>query len=215
MRVMLIMGPPGVGKGTVSALLQSRLGFRHISTGSLLREAVLSETDLGLQAKEHMRRGELVPDTLMVALMEEQFDRYGDGDYLLDGFPRTQAQARMLDQGLTRRGARIDTVLELEAPGEVVLNRLAGRRLCDRCGEGYHVTFLPPQTPGTCDRCGGMLIQRSDDREEAIARRLVVYASQMEELRPYYRDRGVLFPVRAVGTPEQTEAGILKVMGRG
>jgi adenylate kinase len=215
MRVMLLMGPPGVGKGTVAERLKTRLGFRHLSTGNLLREAIDKGTELGLQAKGNMSRGELVPDGVIMALVEALFDRYGRGDYLLDGFPRTLAQARMLDQGLSGRGTKVEAVIVMEAPDAVVLERLGGRRVCGGCGAGYHAVFIPPRREGFCDRCGGALVQRADDREEAIVRRLAVYASQMDVLRPYYRDRGVLVPVDATGTPEQTEAGILKALGRG
>ncbi len=214
MKVMLLMGPPGVGKGTVSERLHARLGCRHISTGDLLRESIAKGTSLGHQAQGHMTRGELVPDGLMVALVEEQLDLNGGGDCLLDGFPRTQAQAQVLDKGLTERGARVDAVIELTAPDDVVLKRLGGRRVCATCGAGFHVTFIPPKSAGVCDRCGGALVQRPDDREEAILRRLAVYARQMAELRSYYRERGVLFPVDATGTPEQTEAGILTALSR-
>lgn len=208
------MGPPGVGKGTVSERLSGRLDCRHISTGNLLREALAQGTSLGRKAEGYMSRGELVPDDLIVALVEEQFERHGDARFLLDGFPRTMAQAKLLDESLARRNARVDDVIVLEAPDEVVLKRLSGRRLCGSCGAGYHVLFIPPRREGVCDRCGGALAQRPDDREEAIMRRLAGYARQMDELGPYYRARKVLFPVDATGTPEQTEAGILDALDR-
>jgi adenylate kinase len=209
------MGPPGAGKGTVADRVSDKLGCLHLSTGALLREAIAQGTELGLEAGARMSKGELVPDGLIVALVEDQFDRHGEKDFLLDGFPRTAVQARLLDEGLAERRARVDAVVELEAPERVVLQRLSGRRVCGSCGTGFHMDFIPPKTEGVCDRCGGVLVQRPDDRDEAIVRRLVVYESQMAELRAYYRYRGVLFPVDASGTPEQTEINVLTALGRG
>lgn len=215
MRLMLLMGPPGVGKGTVSERLAQRLSARHISTGFLLREAITQGTELGRQAEGCIARGELVPDGLIGTLVGEQLERYGVGACLLDGFPRTLAQARLLEESLLRKSGRVDAVIELEAPTEVLLARLGGRLICSACGAGYHAGFIPPARAGLCDRCGGVLIQRADDREQAIRRRLDVYASQMAELRPFYRDRGVLIPVDASGSPAETEAGVLKALGQG
>jgi adenylate kinase len=211
-RLMLLMGPPGVGKGTVSDRLAERLGARHISTGNLLREAIAQGTELGRHAEGCIARGELVPDGLIGTLLEEQLDGLGERPCLLDGFPRTLAQARLLEEGLLRKGERVDAVIELEAPEAVLLKRLGGRLICEVCGAGFHSGFIPPKRAGECDRCGGGLIQRADDRDEAIRRRLDVYARQMAELRPFYRDRGVLIPVDASGSPAETEAGVLKAL---
>lgn len=215
MRLMLLMGPPGVGKGTVSDRLADRLGLRHLSTGDLLREAIAQGTDQGRHAESCIGRGELVPDALIGTLLEEQLESGGDSPWLLDGFPRTLAQARLLEEMLLRKKARVEAVIELVAPTEVLLRRLGGRLICGSCGAGFHAIFIPPKRAGVCDRCGGALVQRADDREEAIRRRLEVYAGQMAELRPFYRERGVLRPVDASGSPEQTEAGVLKALGPG
>ncbi len=215
MRIRVLMGPPGVGKGTVASRLADKLNSRHLSTGDLLREAIAQGTELGIEAGSRMSKGELVPDGLMVALVEDQFDRHGGLDFLLDGFPRTALQARLLDAGLAARGTRVDAVIGMEAPERVVLQRLGGRRICGSCGASFHTAFIPPRTEGVCDRCGGVLVRRPDDRDEAIVRRLAVYRSQMDELEPYYRSRGVYFPVDASGTPEQTEANVLTALERG
>ncbi len=203
------MGPPGAGKGTVSERVVDLLGCRHVSTGALLRESIARKTPLGIRAEDFMRRGELAPDDVITALLEEQFDRHGKGSYLLDGFPRTAAQARLLDAGLAARGGKVDVVIELRAPAAVLLKRLGGRRICASCGAGFHVAFIPPAQPDRCDRCDGPLVQRLDDRDEAIERRLLVYGNQMAELRPYYESRGLLVAVDASGTPEQAAAGVL------
>ncbi len=213
MRVILLMGPPGVGKGTVSERLAARMGFRHISTGSLLREAIRQKTALGRQADLFISRGELVPDDVIVALVNEQLDRLGNGNILLDGFPRTLVQARLLDAALAERGARVEAVIELQAPVRVVMRRLAGRRLCGSCGAGYHVDYIQPRKPGVCDRCGGALQLRADDRDEAIQRRLAVYDRQMAELAPYYQARGVFRAVDGTGTPSQSEDGVSATLG--
>jgi adenylate kinase len=206
------MGPPGAGKGTVSERLAGRLGCRHISTGALLRDAIARKTTLGIRAEEAMRQGELVPDGLITALVDEQIDRDGDGGYLLDGFPRTAAQARLLDGILTKRGARVDAVVELQTSAAVLLRRLGGRRICASCGAGFHRDFIPSKKPDVCDRCGGPLVRRLDDQDEAIERRLVVYGNEMAELRPTYGGRGILKAVDASGTPDETAAGVLAAL---
>jgi adenylate kinase len=212
MRIILLMGPPGAGKGTVSDRVAGRLGCRHISTGALLREAIAKRTPLGVRAEGYMSGGNLAPDDLIMALVDEQLDRPGEEGILLDGFPRTAAQARLLDAGLAVRGARVNAVIELLAPPAVVLKRLGGRRICGSCGAGFHTAFIPPKTADVCDRCGGRLIQRDDDRDEAIERRLAVFGSEMAELRPYYDGRGILESVDATGTPEQTAVSVLDAL---
>jgi adenylate kinase len=212
MRIIVLMGPPGAGKGTVSNRVADRLGCLHISTGDLLREAIARVTPMGVRAEVCIKRGELVPDDLITALVEEQFDRRGDCGYLLDGFPRTLTQARLLDACLAARGTRVMAVIELAASAEVVLGRLGGRRICASCGAGYHSLFIPPRTPDICDRCGARLVQRLDDGDEAIKRRLLVYAKEMAELRPYYEERGILTVVEASGTPEETAVGMLQAL---
>lgn len=213
MRVILLMGPPGVGKGTVAERVAARLGIRHISTGSLLRDAIRQGTPKGRQAEAHITRGELAPDSLIMELVAEQMDRAGGADVLLDGFPRTRAQADLLDRALAEREGRVKAAIELQASEAVVLRRLAGRRVCGRCGAGFHVELMPPRQTGVCDRCGGCLEQRADDREEAIRRRLAVYGRERDALAPYYRARGLLREVDGGGAPEASEAGLLKALG--
>ncbi|HLH23397.1 MAG TPA: adenylate kinase [Chloroflexota bacterium] len=192
----IIMGPPGVGKGTQATDLAAHMGVPHIATGDLFRDAAQRGTPLGREAQGYMERGELVPDALTIALL---LDRLNESDAatgaLLDGFPRTLAQAEALDQALAERGRFVGRALYLTAPRAVLVERLAGRWLCRVCQTPYHETFSPPRTPGECDRCGGELYQRADDRRETIERRLDVYLEQTLPVVEYYRARGVLVEV--------------------
>ena len=193
---VIIMGPPGAGKGTQAIALAEHMGVPHIATGDLFRDAVRRGTSLGLQAKGFMERGELVPDSLTIALL---LDRLYDADAaagaLLDGFPRTVAQAEALDVALGERGRRVGRVVDLIVPRDTLIDRLAGRWLCRECQTPYHAVFSPPQAAGTCDRCGGLLYQRPDDRRETVERRLDVYVEQTLPVIDYYRRRGVLVEV--------------------
>jgi adenylate kinase len=172
---VIIMGPPGVGKGTQATDLAAYMGVPHIATGDLFRDAAQRGTPLGREAQGYMQRGELVPDTLTIALL---LDRLNESDAttgaLLDGFPRTLPQAEALDQALGERGRAVGRVLYLTAPREVLVDRLSGRWLCRNCQTPYHDTFSPPHVAGLCDRCGGELFQRADDQRDTIARRLDV-----------------------------------------
>lgn len=209
MRVILL-GPPGAGKGTQAKLIEERVDVPHISTGDILRRAVAQDTSLGREAKEYMDRGKLVPDELVIDMMAQ---RFGEEDcrngFLLDGFPRTVAQAEALERMLGRRAMPLDHAIELVVPRGELIERLAGRRTCRGCGAMYHVLFDPPTENGKCGRCGGELFQRDDDREETIAARLDVYERETAPLSEFYRERGLLREIHAVGQPREVFERIL------
>lgn len=205
MKAFILLGAPGAGKGTVAAGLLKSERFAHVSTGDMLREAVKEGRPVGLQAKSYMEKGELVPDDVILGIVRERIERDGGRvDYLLDGFPRTIEQARGLDAVLAEFQSRVNAVLLLNVSEDVLVSRLAGRRVCRVCGAVYHVVNIPTQRPGICDRCGGEVYQRPDDNEATVRNRLVVYRRQTESLIAYYRERGVLFDIEADGAPEAT-----------
>jgi adenylate kinase len=193
---VIIMGPPGVGKGTQATDLAAYMGVPHIATGDLFRDAAARGTLLGRKAQGYMERGELVPDELTIALL---LDRLKQSDAikgaLLDGFPRTVPQAQALDAALGERGRALGRALYLTAPRDVLIDRLSGRWLCRKCQAPYHETFSPPQVAGQCDRCGGELYQRVDDQRDTIVRRLDVYLEQTVPVVDYYRAKSVLAEV--------------------
>jgi len=192
--VLILLGPPGVGKGTQAARLADELKGAHVSTGDLLRAARRDGTELGGRAQKYMDAGELVPDHLILDLVREHLARFGtDAHVLFDGFPRTTAQAEGLDEVLERSGRRVDLVVLFEAPDETIVKRLGGRRSCPKCGAVYNVHFSPPRVDAQCDNCGTQLVQRSDDVPETIRRRLEVYADQTAPLVSFYEDAGVPF----------------------
>jgi adenylate kinase len=193
--ILVFLGPPGAGKGTQAKLLSQRMGVLHIATGDLLREAVKNQTPLGKKAKEYMDRGELVPDELIVQLIEETMPK--DGNVILDGFPRTVNQALALEEMLKGKGEKISKVLFFDVPDEVIIDRLSGRRVCSKCGAVYHVKYNPPKIEGVCDLCGGSLVQRDDDREEVVKKRLEVYRKQTQPLIEFYQDRGIIYRLDA------------------
>jgi adenylate kinase len=193
--ILVFLGPPGAGKGTQAKLLSQRMGFLHLSTGDLLREAVKNQTPLGKKAKEYMDRGELVPDELIVQLIEETMPK--GGNVILDGFPRTVNQALALEEMLKGKGEKISKVLFFDVPDEVIIDRLSGRRVCSKCGAVYHVKYNPPKIEGVCDLCGGSLVQRDDDKEEVVKKRLEVYRKQTQPLIEFYQDRGIIYKLDA------------------
>lgn len=210
----IFLGPPGAGKGTQAARLAERAGVPQISTGDMFRAAVRAGTPLGLEAKRYMDAGQLVPDEVTIAIVRERLAqpdcRRG---FLLDGFPRTVAQAEGLAAALDELDVALDGVLYFDVPDEVVVERLSGRRVCPDCGATYHLRFDPPRRPGTCDRCGSQLLQRPDDREETVRERLAVYRRQTEPLVDYYRRAGLLRPVAADRPIEEVEAEIRRLTG--
>jgi adenylate kinase len=190
---LILMGPPGAGKGTQAARLEDDFQLPYIATGDMLRSNVKEGTDLGKQAKEYMDKGDLVPDDLIVKMAAErlQEDDAQDG-FILDGFPRTEAQAKALDKQLSEMGRHITAALLIEVPDEDVIKRLSGRRVCVKNGHNYHVEFDPPKREGVCDQDGSRLEQRDDDKPEVIKRRLKVYHDQTEPVASYYDEQGVL-----------------------
>lgn len=187
---LIFLGAPGAGKGTQGALIAKRHGLARISSGDLLRDAVRRGTDLGVQAKSYMDAGELVPDDVMLALIRQVIARADQG-FILDGFPRTEAQAEALDDVLVEVGRPLDHVIVLDVPDEVLVKRISGRQSCPRCEAVYNVHLEPPREPGTCDRCGGALIERADDDPATVQRRLQVFREQTRPLIAHYQEHGV------------------------
>jgi len=194
--IIVVLGPPGAGKGTQCRLLAERLALPHVGTGDLLREAIARQTPLGRLAQPYLDRGELVPDETMVSLVRERLLKPdAQTGAILDGFPRTVEQARALNRMLSELGRSVDRVLYLRIPGEVVLDRIAGRYICSKCGATYHVNSSPPKIAGRCDRCNGTLIQRPDDRRDVAQHRLVVYEAQTAPVVSFYRQEGKLIEI--------------------
>jgi len=211
--IVVFLGPPGSGKGTQAKKLSHELGLLHISTGDLLREAVKNQTPLGLKAKEYMDRGELVPDSLMIALIEEVMPK--EGGFVLDGFPRTVPQALALEEMLNRHGRNLDKVFLFDLSEEVVVERLSGRLTCSQCGAVYHKKYNPPKQEGICDLCGGKLIQREDDKEEVIRKRYRVYAEQTKPLVEFYQERNKLTRLDAKQDIQEVNRKLLEVLKNG
>ena len=202
MRVALI-GPPGAGKGTQAKLLEARFGIPHVSTGDMLREAQRSGSMLGQEAQRYIGAGRLVPDDVVVGMVEVRLAKPDCANgFALDGFPRTLRQAEELDRMLARHGQRLDAVISVIVPEETLVERLSGRRVCGGCSAMFHVSFEPPAKADACDRCGGKLIQREDDREDTIRRRLEVYGRETAPVLEYYRQTGLLREVDGTGPRE-------------
>ncbi|HLH72203.1 MAG TPA: adenylate kinase [Chloroflexota bacterium] len=194
--IVVMLGPPGAGKGTQCELLGEKLALPHIATGDLLREAMARGTPLGQLARPYIERGELVPDDVMINIINEWLATPGhEHGFILDGFPRTVNQARALDQALARVGKGVDRVIYLSVPVEELLQRIAGRYVCPQCGASYHLRTSPPRQSGYCDQCGSTLTQRPDDRREVAERRMAVYFAQTAPVIDYYQKRGVLSEV--------------------
>lgn len=197
---MILLGPPGAGKGTQAKMLTEKYQIPQISTGDILRQAVKDCTSIGQEAKSYMDRGVLVPDQVVIRVIQ---DRLGKPDctrgYILDGFPRTVAQAEALGDTLARMGSTLDHVLSIKVEAEELVRRLSGRRTCRSCGEAYHLLYSAPRKDGVCDKCGAALYQRDDDKEETIKRRLQVYQSETAPLISYYQDRGLLREIAGQG----------------
>ena len=214
MRVVLV-GPPGAGKGTQAQFIASHLAIPKVSTGDIFRYNVSAGTGLGRQAKAFMDRGDLVPDEVTVAMVASRLlEDDSLSGFLLDGFPRNLPQAETLKKLLADWGLRLDLVLELVVDHDEVIRRLSGRRTCRKCGRVWHVAFDPPSVTGKCDECGGELFQRDDDREETIRHRLEVYEQQTQPLISYYADEGILLGIDATGPVEDVTERALVALRR-
>lgn len=211
---LILLGPPGAGKGTQAKMLVEKYGIPQISTGDILRANLKAKTDLGLEAKKYMDAGKLVPDDVVIGIaanrLKEDDCRKG---YMLDGFPRTVAQAEALTKILASDGSGIDAVISIDVPNEELIARLTGRRTCRQCGQGYHIMFDPPEKEGVCDKCSGELYQRDDDNETTVGSRLEVYANETQPLIDYYKDKGLLRPVDGVGKIQEIFGRVVGILG--
>jgi len=210
---LILLGPPGVGKGTQAERISSEMGLAHISTGDMFREAVSTGTELGKTAREYMAAGKLVPDSIVIGMVEERLGRPDtQRGFLLDGFPRTIAQAESLEALLVKLGRPVDAVIDLSAEEDLIITRLSGRRVCAKCGATYHAVNKPPKQDRVCDVCGGEVRQREDDREEAIRERLAEYAAKTSALTEFYAGLGLLVPIDATGSPEQVFGDVVSAL---
>lgn len=195
MRIVLL-GPPGAGKGTQAKKIAGEFGVPHISTGDMFRKAVAEKTPMGIKADEFMKKGLLVPDEIVVGIVDERL-RLPDCQkgFILDGFPRTVAQAESLEEILSKQGLKLDAAVNFEVPQEELIERFTGRRVCESCGASYHIKYNPPKEAGICDKCGSKVVTRPDDRIETVTERLKVYEEQSRPLVQFYKDKGLLIDI--------------------
>lgn len=211
---LVLLGPPGAGKGTQARMLEKRLGVPQIASGDLLREGVRNRTALGLEAKRYMDKGALVPDELVLKLIEERLNEPdAAAGFILDGFPRTAAQAETLAGMLQARGGqRPDKVVAIMVPDDEIVKRISGRRTCKNCGAMYHLIYDPPRNQNLCNNCNGELYQRDDDAEDTVRMRLEVYAASTRPLLEYYARQGLLGEVNGIGRPDEIQQRILSLL---
>ena len=208
---LILLGAPGAGKGTQAEIICAKLNIPSISTGNILRAAVKEGTEMGLKAKSFMDAGALVPDEVIIGILKERLAQADCANgFILDGVPRTIAQAEAIET----MGIRIDKVLELQVEDSVIVERMSGRRVCEKCGASYHVVAIPPKVEGVCDACGGALVQRADDAPKTVASRLEVYHRETEPLKEYYAKKGNLKEIFNQATVEGTTQKILEALGQ-
>ena len=206
---IILLGAPGAGKGTQAEVISQTLNIPSLSTGNMLREAQKKGTPLGQQAKSYMESGQLVPDELVIGIIKERMAQPDcAGGFILDGFPRTVAQAEALDQ----MGVAIDRVIEIDVPDEAIVTRMSGRRVCEGCGASYHLTHNPPAAEGVCDKCGGKLVTRKDDDPKTVQQRLETYHRQTQPLVDYYQKAGKLRTIDGNQPLEEASAAILRAL---
>jgi adenylate kinase len=211
---ILLFGAPGAGKGTQSALLVEKLGFFQISTGDLFRAAIKNKTALGQQAQSYLDKGNLVPDSITIGMVDEALANLKGQSFILDGFPRNVAQAEALGKILSQRHLQLGKAIFLEVPSEALLSRLTGRRVCKSCGAVYHVLSKPPKLPDVCDVCGGEVVQRNDDREEVIATRLRTYEESTAPLKQFYKAAGKLVAVNGDRKADEVFGSVKAELGK-
>ncbi len=211
---LIILGAPGAGKGTQASIISEKIGIPHISTGEIFRDNIKNETDLGKLAKEFIDKGQLVPDDITIRIVKNRIEQADcSRGFILDGFPRTVAQANALESSLCKMHQWINKVLDIDVPDEKIIQRMMGRRVCPDCGATYHLIHKPPVNPDKCDVCSGNLKRREDDTEETIRKRLAVYHKQTEPLINYYRDKGLLLVVKGAEDVKDTTEKVLRALG--
>ena len=211
---LVIMGPPGAGKGTQAALIKKEYEIPHISTGDMFREAISNQTALGIEAKKNIDKGMLVPDSVTISLVKERLSCEDcKKGFLLDGFPRTIAQAQALDDILKELNIKLDAVINIDVDFNVLVDRIVGRRVCPNCGESFHINARPPKKEGICDACGTALVQRKDDTRETVVTRLDVYTNQTKPLLEYYNKQGIVKNVCGLGDIDVIFSNIKKSLG--
>lgn len=212
-RRIVLLGPPGAGKGTVAAALEEKFSLEHVSSGHWFRKEIESGTPLGLRVKAYLERGELVPDDIVLGLFQHWLkpELLAKG-FLCDGFPRTLPQAEAMEKFFASRDSQLDVVLYIDCPEQVILERITNRRACPSCGRNYHLRFLPPRIPGVCDVCGAALVQRADDTEPIVRQRLLFYGEITRPVVDFYRDRGKLAGLNAALGSEAAAAEAAEVL---
>ncbi|MCT4594512.1 MAG: adenylate kinase [Anaeromicrobium sp.] len=211
---LILLGPPGAGKGTQAAGIVEKYNVPHISTGDIFRKNIKEKTDLGVKAKEYIDKGLLVPDEIVVAIVKDRLEEADCKEgFLLDGFPRTVNQARALDEALKNMEVNLNEVVNINVDKEVLVGRAVGRRICKECGATFHIEFNPAKQEGLCDKCGGELYQRADDTAETVSKRIEVYINETQPLIDYYKEKGILVTIDGQQDINKVFDDIVKALG--